>query len=211
MAKSRDIQENERLFYGATVTDLAHLFGGSQNDVLRKISGRVRPSTPPGVKPIRYRVRDAAPYLVEHTLDAEMIEQVILKMSPEKLPPKLSDVFWKAQKARLDYQERQGELWKRERVVQILGEAFKPISITIKMFADSVGQESELTLEQREIIQGLSDGLLRDLQQSLIDRFAEYQPFPDEHGMPLSEEEGDGTVTVELDAPEEEDDGFGDD
>jgi len=212
MGKARDQEENDRLFLGATVTDLAKLFGGSQNDVLKKIGGRVRPATPPGVKPIRYRVREAAPYLVEHTLDAEMTEAIIKRMSPEKLPAKLSDVFWKGQKARLDYQERQGELWKTERVVEILAEAFKPAAITIKMFRDTVGQMTELTAEQREILQELSDGLLRDLQGSLVEKFADYQPADDEHGMPISDAEGDGTVTVRLDLgdEEEEDDGLGD-
>lgn len=212
MARARNEEENDRIFLGATVTDLAKLFGGSQNDVLKKIGGRVRPATPPGVKPIRYRVRDAAPYLVEHTLDAEMTEAIIKRMSPEKLPPKLSDVFWKGQKARLDYQERQGELWKTERVVEILAEAFKPAAITIKMFRDTVGQMTELTGEQRDILQELSDGLLKDMQTALVERFAEYVPAADEHGMPIRDDEGDGTVTVTLDLGngEEIDDGLGD-
>lgn len=219
MAKARSHDDNLRIHQGATVSELALMFGGSQNDVLKKIGGRVEPATPPGTKPIRYRIRDAAPYLVEHKLDAATIEQIIRKMPPDKLPPKLSDTFWKGQNARLDYQKKQGELWATDKVVKVFTDAFKPCSLTIKMFADTVAQVTTITPEQKAVIQELSDGLLQGLQEALVDQFGdfgEYTPSPDEHGMPISEAEGDSVLTVTVDAPEddgfddEEDDGFGD-
>lgn len=218
MAKARTHDDNLRIHQGATVSELALMFGGSQNDVLKKIGGRVEPVTPPGIKPMRYRIREAAPYLVEHNLDAATIEQIIRKMPPDKLPPKLSDTFWKGQNARLDYQKKQGELWSTERVVKVFSDAFKPCSITIKMFADTVAQTTNITPEQKAILQELSDGLLSGLQSALVDAFdgfGEYTPASDEHGMPISEAEGDEVLTVRIDAPEgdgfddaEEDDGF---
>lgn len=212
MAKARDHDDIQRQFAGATVSELAIMFGGSQNDVHKKIGGRVQPSTPPGMRPLRYRIRDAAPYLVEHNLDAATIEQIIRKMPPDKLPPKLSDTFWKGQNARLDYQRKQGELWSTERVVKVFADAFKPCSITIKMFADTVAQMTTVTSEQKEVLQELSDGLLRSLEEALVDTFGDfgtYTPAPDEHGMPVSESEGDAFITVSPDMPEN--DGFGDD
>lgn len=212
MAKARRTHDdNLRIHQGATVSELSLMFGGSQNDVLKKIGGRVEPVTPPGTTPIRYRVRDAAPYLVEHKLDAATIEQIIRKMPPDKLPPKLSDVFWKGQNARLDYQKKQGELWDTALVVKVFTDAFKPCSITIKMFADTVAQTTTLTPEQKAAIQELSDGLLQGLQEALVDQFGdfgEYTPHPHEHGMPISESEGDSVLTVSTN--EVEDDGFGD-
>lgn len=192
----RDPEKNAVLFHGATVTDLANIFGGSQTDVQRKIAGKVTPVTGPGVTPIRYAIRDAAPYLVPQTTDAAAIERAIMRMSPAKLPPQLSDTFWKAQRARLQYQEEAGELWKTERVVEALAEAFKPAAMAIKMFKDTVGQEHTLTPAQAECLVTLSDGLLATLHRSLVEKFAAYTPAPDEHGM-----------VVDL---TEDDDGLGD-
>lgn len=211
MARSKRNPEEIALIHaGATVTDLAHIFGGSQNDIHKKIGGVVAPCSPRGETPIRYRIRDAAPYLVDtQRMSSEDVEAAIIKMTPAKLPPALQDAFWKGQTARLNYQERLEQLWSGVRVVEILGEAFKPISMTLRMMSDTVGQQTELTERQRELIDGISDSMLRSLQESLIDKFADYVPAPDEHGTPISEQQ----ATVEMDdeeLPEAFDDGFGD-
>lgn len=192
----RDPEKNAVLFHGATVTDLANIFGGSQTDVQRKIAGRVSPVTAPGVTPVRYSIRDAAPHLVPQVIDAAALERAIARMSPAKLPPALSDTFWKAQKARLEYQERAGELWKTERVVEVLADAFKPAAMAVKMFKDNLAQEHVLTPEQAEHVVRMSDSLLAAMHGALVERFKDYVPAPDEHGM-----------LVDL-APE--DDGLGD-
>lgn len=209
MPKVMSIEANIPLFYGATVSDIARIFNQSQSEVQKRISGRITPVTPPGEKPVRYKLKDAARYMVELKIDAHVIEDAIKKMSPEKLPPKLTQVFWQGQKSRLEFQERQGQLWKSERVVGILADVFKPMSITIRMFQDTVAQECELTDTQKERITELSDGLLRHLQETLIENFKDYRPAPDEHGDPLSEAEGDREIDIEIDE-EDEDDGFGD-
>lgn len=179
----RDPEKNATLFHGATVTDLANIFGGSQTDVQRKLAGRVTPVTAMGITPIRYSIKDAAPYLVPQVVDAAAIERAISRMSPAKLPPQLSDTFWKAQKARLEYQERAGELWKTERVVEALADAFKPAAMAVKMFKDNLAQEHVLTPEQAEHVVKMSDSLLAAMHGALVEKFKDYTPAPDEHGM----------------------------
>lgn len=179
----RDPEKNTVLFHGATVTDLANIFGGSQTDVQRKIAGKVTPVTGPGVTPIRYAIKDAAPHLVSQVIDAAALERAISRMSPAKLPPALSDTFWKAQRARLAYQEEAGELWKTERVAEALAEAFKPAAMSIKMFKDTLAQDHILTPEQAEHVTRMSDSLLASLHSALVAKFREYAPAPDEHGM----------------------------
>lgn len=208
MAKTMSTEHNVPLFYGATVTDLARVFDLSQSEVQKRLAGRVTPVTPPGEKPVRYKLKNAARFLINITIDAHIIEDTIRKMPPDKLPPKLTQAFWDGQLRRLAFQEKQGHLWKTERVVEILAEAFKPLSVSIRMFQDTVAQQCELTDDQKALITEMSDGLLRGLNESLIEKFASYKPASDEHGDQLSEEEGDDNIEVEVE--DEEDDGFGD-
>lgn len=205
-AKERDENELALIHHGATVTDLSFIFGGSQNDIHKKIAGVVRPCSPKHATPIRYKIRDVAPYLVEQRLSAADVEAQIRKMTPAKLPPALQDAFWKAMTSRLNYEERRDQLWSQARVVQVLGEAFKPLALTLRMMEDTVSQQTELTAEQRTIIQELCDSMLRSLQESLIDKFSHYTPYPDEHGMPVEEQE----AATMLDDGDGFDDGFGD-
>lgn len=211
MARAKERHEDELalIHHGATVTDLTFMFGGSQNDIHKKIAGVVRPCSPKHATPVRYRIRDVAPYLVEQRMSAADVEAAIRKMTPAKLPPALQDAFWKAMTSRLNYEERRDQLWSRTRVIQVLGEAFKPVSLTIRMMEDTVAQETELTPEQRKIIQDICDTLLRSLQTSLIDKFSQYVPYPDEHGMPVEEQEA-AVMLDDGEEPEEIDDGFGD-
>lgn len=190
---------------GATVSDLSVIFDMSPQEVNRRIVGKVVPKTVASKIP-RYALREAAPYLCNVIFDPE---EFIKKMAPEKLPPKLQDAFWKAQRSRLAYEEDKGDLWRTERVIGVLSDAFKAIRMTVLMFGDTLEQVTEITPEQRTLIQELGDGMLASLHTNLIAAFANYQPPADEHGMPLSGHEG------EMEVPQQEsedfDDGFGDD
>lgn len=206
MAKGRTSAQVEAIFGGLTVTDLRHIFGGSQNDIHKKIGGRVQPCSPIGEEPIRYRLRDVVPYLVDQKVTAREVEQAIMKMTPAKLPPALQAAFWSSQITQQEFWEKRGELWATQQVVTILGEAFKPLAMTLRLLADTVSQESVLSEEQREIITRIADGALQSLHDALIDKFKDYQPAPDEHGRPIFEQD----EAVQLDiTPTEEDDGFG--
>lgn len=208
MAKGRTSAQVEAIFGGLTVTDLRHIFGGSQNDIHKKIGGRVQPCSPIGEEPIRYRLRDVVPYLVDHKFTARDVEQAIMKMTPAKLPPALQDAFWRAMTTKDEYLVSRGQLWSTQRVVTILGEAFKPCAMTLRMLADTVSQESVLTEQQREIITKIADGALQSMQTALVEKFKDYVAPPDEHG-PVIEEE-DAAVDIGPIGEDEEDDGFGD-
>lgn len=211
MAKARTSAQVQAIYGGLTVTDLMHISGlGSQNDVHKKIGGRVEPISPPGVEPLRYSLRDVAPYLFERKDSASPrdIERALMKMKPSQLPPALQDAFWKAQITRQEYELSKGQLWDTERVVKVLGRAFKPCAMTLRMMADTVEQVQELTPEQRAVIVDLSDQMLRSMQQALVDEFKNYVPAANEHGHELEEEK---VEAVEPPPPEARfDDGLGD-
>ena len=205
---NRAEEEAKLIYIGATITQLSVAFRLSQNVVKQRLLGHVAGSRPKGASendPPRYHIRDAAPYLCEPKVD---IEEILKTISPSKVPPALSDVFWKGQKTRLEVMEKQGDLWSTERVVKILGEAFKPCRMAIMMFKEHVEQQEELSPSARSLLDGLSDDLLASLHQGLVETFADYVAQEDDHGMPL-----DRPPLLTLPAREEEepfDDGFDD-
>ena len=203
--------EAKLIHIGATVSELAHLFGLSRRVVEQRITGRVTPNKVKGQSErdsLRYLVKDAAPFLCDPQVN---IEELIKSITPTKLPPALTDVFWKGQKSRIEVEEKLGNLWNTERVVGVIADAFKPMRMAIMMFVETVESENVLTPEQREKIVELSDGLMNSLHHALVKQFKDYRPAVDEHGALI------GTETLmRVDAEEiaeltPVDDGFGDD
>lgn len=205
---NRAEEEAKLIHIGATIAQLAQLFNLSQVTIRSRIVGRVSPSRPKGQTEkdsLRYHIRDVAPLLVTPEVD---IEALLKSLTPEKFPPRLQDPFWKAQKSRLDVEERLGNLWNTERVVEVLADAFKPVRMSILMFVENIEQQTELTPRQRQLITDQADGLLLSLNTALIEQFKDYHPKPDEHGTPL---DASSTVKVPVPGDKDFDDGFGDD
>lgn len=192
------------IYDGATVTNLAAIFNLDTKTVQKRLNGRVAPVKSKD-KYVRYRIREAAPYLCDAKID---YEELIKTLTPSKMPPMLQDGFWKAQNSRLTYLERRGELWDTRRVFEVVATAFKSIRVTILMFVDTVEKQTKLTEQQRQIVQRLGDGLLHDLEQSLRDEFAFYEEAVDEHGPPVTDDTPipqTGRMTDDGEVVEEED------
>jgi hypothetical protein len=201
-ARSEDAQAI--IYDGVPITTLGEIFGLDHKEVNKRLVGRVSPVPNKTAKDrvLKYRVRDAAPYLCELKQDPE---ELIKSLSPSKLPPALQDAFWKAMNSRQKYEENRGDLWRTERVFEVVSSSFKIIRLTVLMFVDTVSQRTKLTEEQRRILTELGDGLLKMLAENLRDEFALYVPAPDEHGKPLTEQELHPDAAA---ATEEEDDPF---
>jgi hypothetical protein len=176
------------IYDGVPATTLGEIFGLDHKDVVRRLSGRVQPIPNSKDKYVRYRIRDAAPYLCEMQVNPEEMLERLKKLSPAKWPSALQDAFWKAQLSRQKYHKERGELWSTTRVFEVISSAFKVIRLTILMFVDTVEQRTQLTDEQRRIITELGDGLLATLEKTLRDEFADHKPAPDEHGVPLTDQ-----------------------
>lgn len=205
---TRAEDEAKLIHVGATVPQLGQIFGMSHKTVQSRVLGRVTPARPKGQTskdPLRYHIRDVAPLLCEPQVD---IEEILKSLTPSKIPPMLQDAFWKAQKSRLEVEEKLGNLWNTERVVEVLAEAFKPCRMAILMFKEEVEQQEELTPSQRALIDGMCDSLLNSMHHALVEQFKDYRPAEDEHGAPLGHAT---TVSLDAGAGDGFDDGFGDD
>jgi hypothetical protein len=182
--KPRAASDLRVIYEGASSHELSVMFDLSVNEVNKRLVGKVAPVGVDAKAP-RYRIREAAPYLCNVVFDPE---EFIKSLSPAKLPAALQDAFWKAQINRQKFEEQKGDLWRTERVIEVLGNVFKTIRMTILMFNDTIEQKSDITPKQREIIQELGDGLLDTAHKNLVEAFSDYKPPADEHGTPLAEE-----------------------
>lgn len=201
----RSSEELTIIYRGASVSDLSQMFDLTPQEVNRRIVGKVVPVTAAHRTP-RYKVREAAPYLCNVVFD---VEEFLKDLPPSKLPPKLQDAFWKAQNSRQEFEQKKGDLWSTDRVIEIMSDVFKVIRMTALMFGETVAQQTELSPRQREILQELGDGLLETAHQKLVAEFADRVAASDEHGRVLDEELEPALIVQPAEEPEF-DDGFGD-
>lgn len=158
--------------FGVSISQLAILFRTSTTNVKRKLSN-VTPQGFRGQSPV-YDLFDAAPYLVKPTGD---IEDILRNMRPSDMPASLQKDYWGAQLARQTFEEKAGRLWSTERIQAAFGGMMKMIRQKTMLFTDTVDRQTALTDKQREIVQQLSDSLLEDFRQGVIDLFgAGYNP-----------------------------------
>lgn len=154
------------LFDGASVSQLAALFGSDNRTIAKKIQG-LRPCGRRKGHPI-YAVKEAAAYLVTPNID---IEAAIRKMRPEDLPAALQREFWTAQSARQKFEEDRGDLWRTDDVIERFAEVFKTMRTTLLMIPDTVERDSMMTDKQKAVVQAIVDTALRDLHKNLISQF----------------------------------------
>lgn len=164
MATARTNDEKSALFDGVSVSLLAAIFEKDK----RTVSQAIRDVEPSGMKggfPV-YRLKDAAPYLVEPVAD---LEEYLSKLKPQDLPAQLQKDFWAAQLSRQKFELNKGELWPTDKVVLALAEAFKKLKTGVMLFSDTVEARAELNERQRKIINELADALLEELRASLLE------------------------------------------
>lgn len=193
-------QEQLDVMYGAvTATALSVIFAMDQKQVNKRLIGKVMPVG--DGKVLRYRIRDAAPHLVDMKFD---VEEALKKIPPSKIPPALQDAFWKAQLSRQKFEENRGDLWRTSRVIEVMGTAFQVMRMQILMFRDTLQHHTELSDRQVKMLEKMSDDLLVGLRKALIDEFELYLSPDDEHGAPVHPQ-------TDVDISVEEDDGLGED
>ena len=166
-AKLVDDETRAMLYEGVSASQLSTIFG-IRPEELRRLLMQVEPCGMRVGYPI-YQIKDAAPYLIPASKSD--VESALKRMSPKDLPTALTKEYWAGQHARLKYEEDSGDLWRTTDVIEILAEVFKTLRMNILLFRDHVGRESDLTERQIDIIQTLTDRLLNDLADHLVERF----------------------------------------
>jgi hypothetical protein len=129
--------------------------------------GRVKPVGKRGGSDI-YALHEVAPYLVKPIFD---VATYLKQMDPRELPKHLSKEFWAGQRSRQEYEERAGQLWKTEKIVEEVGELMKLVKMSALLMVDAIERQSELNDKQREIVKSLTHGMLNDLMERVESRF----------------------------------------
>lgn len=100
------------------------------------------------------------------------VEAYIKKMNHNELPKHLTKEFWAGQRARQDFLLKEGDLWPTTDVVKKVGELMKLMSMSMKLLADTVDRQAELTDKQRRIIIAIVDSTQEDLVKQVVENFS---------------------------------------
>lgn len=167
--KAFDKETQAMMFEGASLSQLAQLFGQDIRKIKAKMHGLAPVKTRAG-HPI-YSIKEAARYLVEPMWP---IEEYVKHMNHADLPMLLRKEYWAGMRSRQIYQIAQGDLWPTDKVIDHISEILKIISMSLKLTQDTVARETSLTNDQRRIIVQLMDRALGEahavLQKAMLNR-----------------------------------------
>ena len=127
-----------------------------------------------------YAIADVAPMIVKPNIE---IGAYIKTLRPKDLPPSLQKGFWDAQAARQSYEEKAGKLWHTHRVQSVIGTLVMVVRQRLVLATDQIDRMAPLTDEQRKLVRSTFDQTLSELQQAVIEAFADYRGTGDRQDM----------------------------
>lgn len=161
-------EDRQVIFRGATVNQLAEIFGMRDETVYRRIAG-IEPSGTGRNGALIYRIADAAPALLRLPITADMVQEHIVRMRPTDLPPTLQKAYWDGAIARHRHLRIAGELWETQEVRAVAAETFQTLRQGLLLLPDQLRGEIDLDDKQQSIVQQIVDGLIEGLRERLID------------------------------------------
>lgn len=166
--KLLDAESQAMLYDGLNISQLEVILEMDKRAIREKIhQGRVASAgTRNGVD--IYKLKELLPWVVKPHYN---IEDYIKQMHHNELPKLLTKEFWAGQRAKQDYLEKAGNLWKTEQVVEAIGEIYKLVKMSTLLTTDAVERQVELSEAQRGIIKSIMDGMLTDLYLSIQEKF----------------------------------------
>lgn len=179
-AKSLDAESKAMLYEGLNMTQLSFILEMDRRDIEKKIEGKVGPCGTRNGAGV-YKLKDILPWVVKPGYD---IEGYLRKMHHSELPKMLTKEFWAGQRAKQEFEIRNGDLWPTKKVIEEVGELFKVVKMSVRLSLDSVERQTELSERQRGIIKQQMDGLLLDLHKRITEKFSE-----PESGLPQDEDD----------------------
>jgi hypothetical protein len=167
--RSLDEESQGMIYEGLNITQLEIIMEMDKKTIREKLfKGRVQPSGRRNGADI-YKLTDVMPFLVKPQFD---IESYIRDMHHNDLPKMLTKEFWAGQRAKQEWEEKAGNLWPTEKVVEAIGEVCKLVKMSVMLVTETVERQVELTPKQRDIIKRQHDGLLIELSKMVKARFA---------------------------------------
>lgn len=153
-----------KLRQGVTVAWLAGAMRMDPKTVKKRLGPVAPKQKRPGGQDL-YDLELAMSYLVKPRFD---VREYIKTMNPTELPPMLRKEYWDAELKKLAWQEKAGELWPTDKVLEVFSEAFKRIKNQCQVWADDVEREAKMTPEQYRALIKRVDMLREGLHKVLI-------------------------------------------
>ena len=153
---------------GVTVAWLAQVFELDQTVVKKKLRFckplriKARGKT---MQTVYYDIKEAARFLVVPEVSTA---DVLRELKNGQLPQALQNSVWDALLKRQTWEERAGQLWRTEKVREVLGTTFQTIKFTTQLWAETVERQTALSQEQRALIVEMSDALLAEIYGNLV-------------------------------------------
>lgn len=204
-AEVADKRARSELFSGVSVTDLSYLFHMDRRTIMMKI-GEVSPCGFNSRGGELYQIDKVAPYLIPPVSNPAQIDEAISRMNPRDLPPILLKEYWNGRRARQRYEEDEGDLWRTDRVIQVVGSAFKTVRMNLLLVPDVLERRNALTDRQREEVRDIIDQTLATLREELVNEFLNQEGEDDRHAhetFQQSEDDYDDVFDDETDGGEE--------
>jgi hypothetical protein len=163
----------EDMLQGVTVSWLSQVFGMDPKSVKQKLA-----DCPPLHRRKAgyvYHLPTACRYLIPPAITAE---NYIKTMKPADLPTAFQQSFWDAALKRQKWEENAGQLWRTDRVREVLGSTFQTIKFTVQLWADTLERQTGLSDEQRALLTTLVDELQSEIYKALVAQATEKQTAP---------------------------------
>ncbi len=156
----------ELVWAGVSVSWLSKVFGGERDLIRKKLAKG-------GCKPVgmnrgtpTFNLKEAAACLVTPKFS---IEDHLKSMRYNDLPPMLQAAYWDGKLKRQQFEKNAGELWHTTDVQNVLGDAYFAFASTVKLWVEALDRKHGITPEQRTTLVALSDNLLADVHQRLVE------------------------------------------
>lgn len=151
------------IYRGVTVTWLMNAFRMDRSTVRRRLAKLPPIKQERGNMPI-YDFGQAASYLVKPNID---MHDYMRNLKKQDLPLEMQSEFWDAKIKEQKYKKAAGDLWHTNDVLEVFGETFKHVKTTVQLFISTVERTTKLSPKQREVIERISDDMLKELHEKL--------------------------------------------
>jgi hypothetical protein len=161
-----DMEQRHALYRGVTISDMEIIFKKDRRTILSRLTG-VKPVGKRGQADI-FAIIDVAPHLVKPVGD---MGEFIKKARPQDLPPFLQKEYWNGLRSKQAFMLADGQLWRTERVAEVLSETFKTLRTELLLIPDELERKTALSDSQREEVRALIDVSLENLRVALTEQF----------------------------------------
>jgi hypothetical protein len=150
---------------GVTLSWLCQVFKVSQYDAKKRLRDCPTKPAQDGRVQAVYDVAEAAKYLVAPVHD---IDEYMKTIKASDLPPHLQESYWSMMNKKQKWEENAGQLWRTEKVLEVLGDVFQLVKGSIQLWPDAVERSAGLNATQKASLRAQCDGLQKDIHQRLL-------------------------------------------